>query len=179
MKNVLFWIIFGLTQTEIARAGETCTDYDRYNDVYFYCDNGCCGSWPYEYCCEDTVWLGWAIAGGVIGGIFLISFVVCVVCVCVKQKGKTGRIVQPESGTTVSHVATYPQSQGYYPQSQGYYPQYATTGFIQNPSAPPPPPAYQSIYGQQPLPPLPSGFQGHQQQGQQHTDQAPPPIGFK
>ncbi|XP_060561214.1 uncharacterized protein LOC132720984 [Ruditapes philippinarum] len=168
MKNVLFWIIFGVTQIEIARAGETCTDLDRYNDEYFYCDEGCCGDWPYEYCCEeDLAWLGWAIAGGVIGGVLLISFIVCVVCVCIKQKGKTGRIVQPESGMTVSHVAMYPQS-------QGLYPQYVTTSFMQNPSAPAPPPAYQAIYGQQPLQPLPSGFQGQQQ-----TDQEHPPIGLK
>jgi hypothetical protein len=82
---------------EFGRAWDYCRNNGE-NGGYIYCKTDCCGSWPYEKCCEDRAWLGWAIAGGVIGGILLISLIVCVVCVCIKQKGKTGRIVQPQPG---------------------------------------------------------------------------------
>ncbi|XP_045164805.1 cysteine and tyrosine-rich protein 1-like [Mercenaria mercenaria] len=165
MKNFFLSFVFGVIQIGISQA-EYCTNYN-YAGTYHSCENGCCDSWPYETCCSNEVWLGWAIAGGVIGGILLISLAVCVVCALVKKKGKTGRVIQPSQGqgqvqppvytSTVSHMAAYPQS-------QGYYPQYTTT-VTHNPTAPPaPPPAYQTLYGQQqqqPLPPLPAGL--HQQ----------------
>ena len=80
--------------------GEYCTNYNR-DHRYFYCENGCCKTYPYEKCCSDDAWLGWAIAGGVIGGILLISLIVCVVCVFLKKKGKTGRVIQPHQGKPV------------------------------------------------------------------------------
>ena len=71
--------------------GEYC--YHQY-DGYEYCDE-CCGSRNREYCCEDTSWVVGVAVGVTLGGLFLIGFVVVVVCICIKQKGKTGRVIQP------------------------------------------------------------------------------------
>ncbi|XP_060561211.1 uncharacterized protein LOC132720982 isoform X3 [Ruditapes philippinarum] len=93
MENVLFWIIFGVTQ--IARAsGDICFNFDRdFTYIEFECDDGCCGTDSMnQECCdkkccgkeccdseccddEDAAWLGWAIAGVVIGSILTISFI--------------------------------------------------------------------------------------------------------
>ncbi|XP_060576170.1 cysteine and tyrosine-rich protein 1-like [Ruditapes philippinarum] len=194
MKNALILFLFGVTNIKFGGAWDYCRNNGE-NGGYIYCETDCCGSWPYEKCCDDRAWLGWAIAGGVIGGILLISLIVCVVCVCIKQNGKTGRIVQPQPVSTVSYITNNPQN-------QAFQTQYVTIGFSQQSSAPgqPPPaypsapdllpayhsapdlpPAYQSLYGQQQQqqhpPPLPPSLQGRQQQQQQQNTLTP--IGFE
>lgn len=126
--------------------GETCYDYSDW-PTSKYCNDGCCGTFPYEYCCEPVsvsvsdieipVIIGISV-GSVIGGLLLISFIVCIICVCIKQKGKPGRVIAPQ-GTVQSAVFTtsssYP-TQGYYNPVHFSFPQ--PPSYSQPTSAPPP-----------------------------------------
>ncbi|XP_060561210.1 uncharacterized protein LOC132720982 isoform X2 [Ruditapes philippinarum] len=62
MENVLFWIIFGVTQ--IARAsGDICFNFDRdFTYIEFECDDGCCGTDSMNQECCDKKCCGMTVS---------------------------------------------------------------------------------------------------------------------
>ncbi|XP_076447992.1 uncharacterized protein LOC143284825 [Babylonia areolata] len=82
--------------------GEECTTSRSFNyNTYLYdfettdCTYGCCGSFPYGYCCDSPTWLVWAIVGGVFAGISVLSLIIAGICCCLKQQGHKGQVVAP------------------------------------------------------------------------------------
>ncbi|XP_045165589.1 uncharacterized protein LOC123529343 [Mercenaria mercenaria] len=149
MRIINMYFKIWILQIGVSHAGEWCL----YDGEYDYCSNGCC----HEGCC-NVPWLVWAIVGGVIGGILFISFIVCLICLCMKKATKQGRVIQPDGSALQpppypAAITTLP-----YPQNLGVYPQQPT--YNQQPTAPPAeyPPPYRNLYeGEQP-PPLPAGM---------------------
>lgn len=101
-----------LSFTGLSQAGSYCT----YNSNYWwstteYCEYGCCD----EDCCQsDIPAIIGIVVGSVIGGILLISFIVCIVCVCIKKKGKAGRVISPDGGTVQPTVFSKRLRRGFY-----------------------------------------------------------------
>ncbi|XP_060602967.1 protein shisa-5-like [Ruditapes philippinarum] len=143
-----YLIILGFNFIAYTSGKEYCYHTD---DGYEYCDD-CCGSWPREYCCEDTSGYVVGVAIGVtLGVLFLIGVIIAVICICVKQKGQSGRVIQPSytGQPVVTTTAVYHVPFG---QQQGAIQPHAAGG-APPPVYPPPPPQYQptsqNLYGHQ------------------------------
>ncbi|KAL3888043.1 hypothetical protein ACJMK2_000426 [Sinanodonta woodiana] len=153
-------------------SGEYCQyDYTNYYSSYYsrYCSNGCCGTKYSDYsdvCCSysiSTIDLsGGAIAGIVIGSLFLIFIVICCIVACCSAANsssrRVGTVIQPASSgmqTVVVNSTAVSQGQSTFPvqqQAQGYGYNYGVQPppYVQqnsappgssNPEYPPPPPA--------------------------------------
>ena len=94
---------FFLPLTGTFEASQYCRNLN-YKRKRLRCDDGCCGSWPYETCCEEeeedepTTWHAKAVisvVGGVIVILLIISLAICGLCLLVKVRGKKGRVIQP------------------------------------------------------------------------------------
>ncbi|XP_076448536.1 uncharacterized protein LOC143285186 [Babylonia areolata] len=125
--------------------GERCTTgrqyvwLEGYRYVTKYCTYGCCGTYPYEYCCAKTptTWLIWVIVGAVLGGIGLISLIILAICCCVKRQGSRGQVIQ-HTATPIANPAFSTTTNMAYPGTGAQYP----AGAAPPPNYPyPPPPA--------------------------------------
>ncbi|XP_060576235.1 uncharacterized protein LOC132733588 [Ruditapes philippinarum] len=171
MKRLTVYLVFGLIQIGILEASVYCRN-KNYKPERLYCDDGCCGSWPYETCCDETYWYGWAVVGGVIAAIFIIGLSICGVCLLIKVRGKKGRLINPSQSqnhmlpvyaSTISQTTPYPVGHGH------------VTTIIQNPLILPElPPSYQTLYGHQHD--QQQYWQQQQDQHHHHHQQQQPPI---
>ncbi|XP_045166213.2 uncharacterized protein LOC123529759 [Mercenaria mercenaria] len=106
--------LLGIQIIGYAHGEEYCINTDTGNK---YCES-CCGSWPRQYCCEETSWIVGVAVGCTFGALFIIG--VCVVLYCIiQQKGKSGRVIQASTvgqppvctSTVVSHAPYRQQDQ--------------------------------------------------------------------
>ncbi|KAL3888040.1 hypothetical protein ACJMK2_000423 [Sinanodonta woodiana] len=150
--------------------GEYCPYGARYSYPssysYQYCSDGCCGTKYSDYsdvCCSSIDELtGGAIAGIVIGSLFVIFIVICCIVACCaaanNSSRRVGTVIQPASTgiqTVVLNSTAISQGQSTFPvqqQIQGYGYNYGVQPppYVQqnnappgssNPAYPPPPPA--------------------------------------
>ncbi|KAK3101946.1 hypothetical protein FSP39_007546 [Pinctada imbricata] len=145
--------LFGVT------SGASCTQscysvYDCLYDSYIYCATGCCGSYYNRYCCSTDLNAA-AIVGIVIGAfIFLaliVSFIVCLCCVCRKNRGASGTVItQGRPNVTVANVTSsypvMPPQSMQYAQTPGYaVGQIQMTTYSHSDTAKPPPAYNQAV----------------------------------
>ncbi|KAK7101421.1 uncharacterized protein [Littorina saxatilis] len=140
-----FFAIFGFL-IDAVRGGEFC--WQQYYTSSTFCSYGCCGSNGSSYCCSAGVSVA-LIVGCVLGGIAMLSFIIAVVCCCIKKKGHSGRVVSPgtlQSRPAVATVTTVTTG------STGHYSTHHTAGFYPEPQPSAPFTGYG--YGANHLPPL-------------------------
>ncbi|XP_076447989.1 uncharacterized protein LOC143284823 isoform X1 [Babylonia areolata] len=111
------------------KGGEFCTTYKdyvssgRYTYDTTYCTHGCCGTYPYEYCCATAPWLIGVIVGAVLGGIGLISLIIVAICSCIKRQGSWGQVIQ-HTATPIDNPAFSTTTNMAYPGTGAQYPMY-------------------------------------------------------
>ncbi|KAL4230866.1 hypothetical protein ACF0H5_011240 [Mactra antiquata] len=137
MELIKISLIFAIYFVGTVLCDELC--YDLY-DGYFYCEYGCCGNTYDEYCCGVYSWI---VAVSVIGVILVISAIVIIVFCFYKKKGRTGRVIQPNTNT--QHVHTI---QTVHVPPPGYnQPGYQQPPLMYNQQQyPPPPPQGDAAY---------------------------------